>query len=121
MRFANPVSFCCPGDRRRGSIEQARRFLTEQKLDDENEVVVYPDSLGFHEVRQVVGAAFGGKTSQQANSFMMYVLRALNLQDVESTQERQEVSAFCLGFFPTRRSRKMDSHSVFATRRPDES
>ena len=125
MQFPNLLFSDCCRPSSGGSIEQARQFILSQQQqqqqqqqlqrqqedgsssssnnnnnnNDNVDIVVstafYPESLEFHEIRQVVGAAFGGKTVEQGNDIMMYTLKPLDLD----TQQRQDVSGFCMGFF----------------------
>lgn len=95
-------SRCCHaigaiGGKRSGTIEQAHQFfLSQSARDDDFTVAVYPESLELHEIRQVAGAAFGGKTVEDANEVTLYVLQHLHLEN--DHPERQNVTAFALGF-----------------------
>ena len=82
------------------NVEKARAFLKKQ----ENVVV----DLKLHETRPVAGKAFGGLTGDKCEPMMAYGLKAsmgetiLNDDsdgDSDSTKNRQELAAMCLGFF----------------------
>lgn len=46
-----------------------------------------------------MGAAFGGASADEGNDMMMPLTKAMHLESNECTKDRQEVSAFCMGFF----------------------
>lgn len=87
------TSSCC---HRAATIQQARNFFAAQSArDDGLALVVYPQSLTLHEIRQVAGAAFGGQTAQEGNVILLYALQHLQFQD---DADRQAVAQYAMGF-----------------------
>jgi N-acetylglutamate synthase-like GNAT family acetyltransferase len=79
-------------------MDRTRKFLQQQG----NSQISLSPEITLPEARQLIGAAFGGKTPDKGEEFMVgTVLEPLgvNSLDQESTKDRQELSAFCLGFF----------------------
>lgn len=81
------------------SIDAARRFFESQE-DGSQDISTSPESITFLETRKLIGAAFGGKTIEKAEDIMAaMMLKPLDLVSPEQAKDRQELSAFCLGFF----------------------
>jgi ribosomal protein S18 acetylase RimI-like enzyme len=79
-------------------VDRFRESL-EQREDTNQAIAIYPKTLAFHEMRPVIGGAFGGKTAASAERIMMYMLQPLGVESDEKTQDRQEVAGFWMGFF----------------------
>ena len=77
------------------SIDKAREFLAEQ----DDCVVLSPESLNFTDARKLIGDAFGGNSANSADRMTMAMLGPLGLGSDDKSQERQELTAFSMGFF----------------------
>jgi len=89
----------CKQSKSKTSIDAARLFFESQD-DGPQEISTSPASITFFEARKLIGAAFGGKTIETADKIMSsMVLKPLDLGSPEQAKDRQELAAFCLGFF----------------------
>ena len=96
------MMLCGKSSTKSNKIDEARAFLSSQHS-SLGKICVYPESLSFHEARNVIGDAFGGspasKGSDLINSALSQTMPGILGDDETSTFNRQALNAFSLGFF----------------------